>query len=56
MKINLSKIPNRENMDINEIIDWCLDNKTFTIVNDFGYGLEFELDDLKYVWEDIKNL
>jgi hypothetical protein len=55
-KINLSQIENRSLMTVNDIVNHCLDNNIDTIINDFGVGMEFELDDLYQVWEDIKNL
>ena len=41
-------------MSLSEIFDFCLDHHIYTIVNDYGSGLEFELDDLAIVWQDIK--
>ena len=55
-KINLSQIENRRLMTVNDIVNYCLDNNINTVINDFGVGMEFELDDLYQVWEDIKNL
>lgn len=55
-KIKLSQIKNRETLSLEEIINLCLDNYIDTIINDFGVGMEFELDDLIHVWGDIKNL
>ena len=53
MKVNLSSINGWRDMSLSDIIDFCLDNGINTIVNDYGFGLEFELDDLLYIWEDI---
>lgn len=43
-------------MSIADIITWCSKNWISTVINDFGYGLEFDLEDLPYVWDDIKTL
>jgi hypothetical protein len=53
LKVNLSSIKGWQDMSLSDIIDFCLDNGINTIVNDYGCGLEFELDDLLYIWEDI---
>ena len=53
MKVNLSSIKGWQDMSLSDIIDFCLDYHIYTIVNDYGCGLEFELDDLLYIWEDI---
>lgn len=54
MKVNLSSIKGWQDMSLSEIIDFCLDYHIYTIVNDYGSGLEFELYDLAIVWQDIK--
>ena len=53
LKVNLSSIKGWRDMSLSDIIDFCLDYHIYTIVNDYGCGLEFELDDLLYIWEDI---
>ena len=54
MKIKLSLIPNWYNMEIDQIIEFCFQTGIETIINDFGSGMEFDLEDLLHVWEDIR--
>lgn len=54
--IKLSQIEDRALMSVEDIEDWCLDNKVDIIVNDFGSNMEFAIDDLTYVWNEIKDL
>jgi hypothetical protein len=54
MKKKLSQIPNFNEMSLMNIVKYCLDNNIQTIINDYGYGLELDISDLKYVWEDIR--
>ena len=54
MKKKLSQIPNFNEMSLMNIVRYCLDNNIQTIINDYGYGLELDISDLKYVWEDIR--
>jgi len=54
MKTNLSDIPGWRRMSLEQIQNWCLDNGIITIVNDYGFGLEFELDDLEHIWNELK--
>jgi hypothetical protein len=54
--IKLSDIGDRMNMSIDDIIDYCLDNSISVIINDYGVGVEYSLDDLYIVWEVLKKL
>jgi hypothetical protein len=51
--IGLSQIPNWPNLSAKQVIDWMLDNGFRTLINDYGIGMEYELDDIDQVWEDI---
>lgn len=53
MAVNLSQIPNWPNLSAKQVIDWMLDNGFHTLINDYGIGMEYELDDIDQVWEDI---
>lgn len=55
-KIKLSKIKNWKLMTDKQVTDWCLDNNIDTIINDYGYGLEFALDDIPFIWKDLKEM
>lgn len=64
-KINLSNIKDFFNLSLEEIINYCLDNKISTIINDFSpYKIEYDLSDLSVVieekkitiWDNLKNI
>lgn len=52
-KIKLSKIPEWWRMNVNEIVGFMYENDFDILVNDYGYGLEFEVGELPKMWEFI---
>ena len=53
-KIQLSQITNWWKFSTEQIIDYMIDKKYDTLINDLGYGIEFSLDDLITMWEFLK--
>jgi hypothetical protein len=47
MMYNLSKIPNWQIIGPEGIINYMLDNGITTITNDYGFGTEYEIDDIE---------
>jgi hypothetical protein len=45
-------------MDVNDVINLLLDNGHDTVVNDLTEDpqVEYDLNDLNYVWENLRNL
>ena len=62
--IKLSQIINFKSMDLEQIINYCLDNNISTIINDFSpYNIEYELCDLSVkitssltVWDNLRSI
>lgn len=43
---NLSEIPNWQTIGPEGIVNYMLDNGITTITNDYGFGVEYEIDDI----------
>jgi len=59
MTIKLSLLFTHTQGTLQEVIDFCLDNKIDTIINDFSPRppyVEYSLSDLEYVWDNLKRL
>ena len=55
--VKLSSVPNWKNLSSLEIINWLIDNNFDTIVNNFSSSqIEYDLQDLEYCWEDVKEI
>jgi len=52
--LKLSQIPLQYLSDSNTLIDYMIDNNYTILVNDYGSGIEFELNDIEDSFEFIK--
>ena len=52
--VNLSDIPGWHKLTTEQIINFMLDNGYNTLLNDYGIGVEYSMDDLLVEWESLK--
>jgi hypothetical protein len=54
--IKLSKIPSWDKMSLEQVVTYLIDNGFDSIVNDYGVGMVYELDDLPHVWHNFTSI
>ena len=55
-QIKLSKIPSWDKMSLEQVVTYLIDNGFDSIVNDYGVGMVYELDDLPHVWHNFTSI
>ena len=55
MKIKLSKIPEWWKMSSVDVVNYMNENGYKTLINDYGFGLEFNRAEVIEIWKYIMN-